>query len=330
MAKFNMMELLNNSSNTDVKQKEKSVKFKTILVDINDLIPSDNNFYSIDEEGIIELKNSIEVFGIQQNLVVKKIENDKYEIIAGHRRHLALKELVEEGKDVFRYAPCKIETEEEDLRSKLLLLITNSTARQLTEWEKTQQAEKLRELLIEYKKQEKLPGRVREIVADILNVATSKVARMESISRNLSENLKEEFKGDNINISTAYEASKLPEEQQQEVYKELKGKGNITIQDVKKKSEVKKEKINKDVSNLDTNKNNETIDLDTGEIVEQKVPNYSNKKIFDLIKEFNIDEMAVFFCSRCKCEGQFCDFASDCTEENKHQLCVDWLSRLIE
>lgn len=81
---------------------------------------------------------------------------------------------------------------------------------------------------------------------------------------------------------------------------------------------------------MDTNKNNETIDLDTGEIVEQKVPNYLNKKIFDLIKEFNIDEMAVFFCSRCKCEGQFCDFASDCTEENKHQLCVDWLSRLIE
>ena len=29
MAKFNMMELLNNSSNTDVKQKEKSAKFKT-------------------------------------------------------------------------------------------------------------------------------------------------------------------------------------------------------------------------------------------------------------------------------------------------------------
>lgn len=332
MSKFNMMELLNNSSkDAEVKKKDKNVKFKTILVDVNDLVPSDDNFYSIDEEGISELKNSIEVFGLQQNLVVKKIENDKYEIIAGHRRYLALKKLTEEGKEQFKYAPCKVEAEEEDIRSKLLLLITNSTARQLTDWEKTQQAEKLKELLTEYKKQEKLPGRVREIVADILNVATSKVARMESISKNLSKNLKEEFKDNNINISTAYEASKLPEDKQKEVYEELKDKGNITIQDVKKKTEVKEEKIeNEDVSNLDTNTTNETVDLETGEIVQQKVPNYLNKKIFNLIKEFNIDEMAKFFCDRCKCKGQFCDLAADCTEENKHQLCINWLSRLIE
>lgn len=331
MAKFNMMDLLNNNSKEATEPTtEKINKFKTIFINVDDLVPSSENFYSVDEQGIEELKDSIEAFGLQQNLVVKRIDNNKYEIIAGHRRYLALKKLYEEGKEQFQHAPCKVENDEDAIRNKLILLITNSTARELTEYEKMQQAQKLKELLLEYKQHEKLPGRVREIVADILNVATSKIARMESISKNLSDDLKQEFKEENINISTAYEASKLPEEQQNEVYKELKGKGNITIQDVKKKSEVKKEKINKDVSNLDTNTNNETIDLDTGEIVEQKVPNYLNKKIFDLIKEFNIDEMAVFFCSRCKCEGQFCDFASDCTEENKHQLCANWLSRLIE
>lgn len=331
MAKFNMMDLLNNNSKEATEPTtEKINKFKTIFINVDDLVPSSENFYSVDEQGIEELKDSIEAFGLQQNLVVKRIDNNKYEIIAGHRRYLALKKLYEEGKEQFQHAPCKVENDEDAIRNKLILLITNSTARELTEYEKMQQAQKLKELLLEYKQHEKLPGRVREIVADILNVATSKIARMESISKNLSDDLKQEFKEENINISTAYEASKLPEEKQDEVYQEYKDRGNITIKDVKKKAEVKKEKINEDVSNLDTNTNTETIDLDTGEIVEQKVPNYLNKKIFDLIKEFNIDEMAVFFCSRCKCEGQFCDFASDCTEENKHQLCVDWLSRLIE
>lgn len=331
MAKFNMMDLLNNNSKEATEPTtEKINKFKTISINVDDLVPSSENFYSVDEQGIEELKDSIEAFGLQQNLVVKRIDNNKYEIIAGHRRYLALKKLYKEGKEQFQYAPCKVENDEDAIRNKLILLITNSTARELTEYEKMQQAQKLKELLLEYKQHEKLPGRVREIVADILNVATSKIARMERISKNLSDDLKQEFKEENINISTAYEASKLPEDKQDEVYQEYKDRGNITIKDVKKKAEVKEERTNKDVSNLDTNTNNETIDLDTGEIVEQKVPNYLNKKIFNLIKEFNIDEMAVFFCSRCKCEGQFCDFASDCTEENKHQLCVDWLSRLIE
>ena len=179
MPKFNMMDLLNNSSkDTTDSKRDKIIKFKTISISIENLVPSKENFYSTNEEGIKELKDSIEVFGLQQNLVAKKIDDNNYEIIAGHRRYLALKSLYEEGKEQFKYAPCKIETEEEDIRSKLLLLITNSTARELTDWEKTQQAEKLKELLIEYKKQEKLPGRVREIVADILNVATSKIARM--------------------------------------------------------------------------------------------------------------------------------------------------------
>ena len=347
MSKFNMMDLLNNTSK-DVadKKKEKTIKFKTVTININNLYPSKDNFYSTNEEGIRELKDSIEAFGLQQNLVVKKIDDDNYEIIAGHRRYLALKSLYEEGKEQFQYAPCKIETEEEDIRSKLILLITNSTARELTDWEKTQQAEKLRELLIEYKKQEKLTGRVREIVADILNVATSKIARMESISKNLSENLKEEFKENNINISTAYEASKLPEQQQEEVYEELKEKGNITIQDVKNKAEDKNvtDSVTKskeeNVSNLDTkneeNKNLATIDLDTGEVVEQKIPQYLNKTILDIIKDYKLDEMATFLCNKCTslgggkgCAG-LCDLAIECNQENYHEICIKWLNSKIE
>lgn len=346
MSKFNMMDLLNNTSKDSIeKKKDKVSKFRTVSININDLIPSKDNFYSTNKESIKELKDSIEVFGLQQNLVVKKIDYEQYEIIAGHRRYLALKSLYEEGKEQFKYAPCKVETEE-DIRSKLILLITNSTSRELTDWEKTQQAEKLKELLTEYKKQEKLPGRVREIVADILNVATSKIARMESISKNLSDNLKEEFKENNINISTAYEASKLPEKQQEEVYEELKEKGNITIQDVKNKAEDKNvtdldiRPKEKNVSNLDTNneenKNLATVDLDTGEIVEQKIPQYLNKTVLDIIKDYKSDEMATFLCNKCislgggkGCAG-LCDLAIECNQKNHHEICMKWLNSKIQ
>lgn len=335
MSKFNMMDLLNNSSkDTTDSKRNKIIKFKTISISIENLVPSKENFYSTNEEGIKELKDSIEVFGLQQNLVAKKIDDNNYEIIAGHRRYLALKSLYEEGKEQFKYAPCKIETEEEDIRSKLLLLITNSTARELTDWEKTQQAEKLKELLIEYKKQEKLPGRVREIVADILNVATSKIARMESISKNLSDDLKEEFKENNINISTAYEASKLPEDKQEEIYEELKEKGDITIQDVKKKSEIIEERKEENVSNLDTN-TIEEVNTETGEVVEQKIPSYLNKNMITFIKELSVDEFATFLCDRCTglgggngCAG-ICDFAIECKGTNKHELCIRWLNQQI-
>lgn len=325
MAGFNMLELLNNNSKEDQSNSSDKVsKFRTNQINVNDLVPSNENFYSTNEEELKNLKDSIEIFGIQQNLVVKKITNDKYEIIAGHRRYLALKKLVEEGKQQFKYAPCKVENEEDSIKDKLLLLITNSTARQLTDWEKTQQAEKIKELLIEYKKKEKLPGRVREIIADILNTSPTQVARMESISKNLTEEFKQEFKEDKVNISAAYEISKLPQEQQEEVFKEYEDKGNISIQDVKKiAEESRSEKVNEQNENL------VVVNTETGEVVEQKVPAYMAKSVFEHIKNMTIDEMADFICSKCNggngCAG-FCDLAIMCTGANKHETCVKWLN----
>ncbi|MGN2369281.1 ParB/RepB/Spo0J family partition protein [Clostridium cagae] len=324
MTNFNMMDLLNNRSKEKTTE---NLSFKTKEIDIDNLVPSEENFYSTKEEDLKELKDSIEIFGVQQNLVVKKIENDKYEIIAGHRRYLALKKLYGEGKEQFRYAPCKVENEEDSIKDKLLLLITNSTARQLTDWEKTQQVEKLKELLVEYKKKEKLPGRVREIVADILNTSATQVARMESIAKNLTEEIKEQFKNGDLGITGAYEASKLPEEDQHEISKKISNGEAVKSKDIK----------DKNVSVLDTNKSEELVEVNstTGEIVEQKVPSYLNRKMIDFIKQLNIDEYATFLCDRCiglgggnGCAG-LCDLALECKGTNKHEVCKRWLNQQI-
>ena len=234
MAKFNMMELLNNNSKSPLEHNDTSEKFETVQISINNIVPSPNNFYSIEEEKLKGLKDSIELLGLQQNLVVKKIEKNKYEIIAGHRRYLAMKKLYEEGNINFEYIPCKVE-DDDYIKNELKLLMTNSTTRELSDWEKITQTKKLKDLLTEYKKKEKLPGRVRDIIADILSTSPTQVARMESISKNLVEEFKDELKDDNIKISVAYELSKLPEDKQKEVFEEHQDKKDITIKTVKEK-----------------------------------------------------------------------------------------------
>lgn len=308
---FNMMDLLNNNSNEVVNKENNIKKFNITQIHINDLVPSANNFYSIEE--IEELKNTIELLGLQQNLVVKKIEGGMYKIIAGHRRYYSMLRLYQEGNKNFKYVPCKVE-EDDELKNELRLIITNSTTRDLTDWEKIHQARRLKELLTEYKEREKIPGRVREIVADILNVSATQVARMESIENNLIDDFKEEMKEDKVKISVAYELSKLPEEKQKEVYKEHEEKSNITIKDIKRKSEDEKEEIevlegqvtveealNISKDDLKINQEEELIiqdedrtstvivDTETGEVLEEKISksnkvNYRNKLFIEFDK----------------------------------------------
>lgn len=311
MAKFNMMELLNNNSKESLETKDNHERFKTIQISINDIVPSPNNFYSIEEEKLKGLKDSIELLGLQQNLVVKKIEKNKYEIIAGHRRYLAMKKLYEEGNINFEYIPCKVE-DDDYIKNELKLLMTNSTTRELSDWEKITQTKKLKDLLTEYKKKEKLLGRVRDIIADILSTSPTQVARMESISKNLVEEFKDELKDDNIKISVAYELSKLPEDKQKEVFEEHQDKKDITIKTVKEK-ETEEEievlegqitveealniteddlKVNiEEVSAEDENYNSTLIvDTSTGEVVEEKIVSKFRNKVFIDLEDANLND----------------------------------------
>lgn len=243
--KFDLKQLLSqnslNQENENSKENEKEFKIKKI--NINDLVPasSEENFYSVTE--FKELKESIEMFGIQQNLIVKEIEDGKYKIIAGHRRRLAVLELVNEGKKEFEYVPCIVKKDIDNVSESLLLIMTNSTTRVLSDWEKVKQCVETEKLLKEYRKNNKIPGRTRDLVSEILDTSPTNVGRMKAISNNLNENLKEEFKNNNINISTAYELSGLSDELQEKAFNKLKEKETLTLNDVKelkkKEEEIK-------------------------------------------------------------------------------------------
>ena len=261
MAGFNINDLLNGKSKgaavqTTEGQAEQESTFDVVMIDVEDLMPSKDNFYST--ENIEELALSIELAGcIEQNLVVKPEAHGPYEVIAGHRRRLAALKLVSEGKEEYRKVPCRIKKESDEIKDKLALIFTNSTARQLSDWEKVQQAKQLKEILTEYKKalqeenkdkpkeeREKM-GRIRDIVAQMLNTSTTQIGRMEAIDNNLSPEFKQELEKGNIGISTAHELSRLDEEKQQEAFRQYEEKGEMHIKDVKQeqKPEITDEQV---------------------------------------------------------------------------------------
>ena len=78
MAGFDLNSLLNTKSKTaavqekqeEVQVENKGKEFEVVMIDVEDLMPSKDNFYST--ENIDELALSIELAeGIEQNLVVK-------------------------------------------------------------------------------------------------------------------------------------------------------------------------------------------------------------------------------------------------------------------
>lgn len=228
---------INNFLNTESKQVIKS-DFKTLKISIHKLrqAPDKENFYHMDDEEIETTARTIELVGIQQNLVVKPIEDtDEYEIITGNKRSLAVLKLLAEGKTEFEMVPCKIEETGDDIRNELILIFTNSTQRDRSDYEKMKEIKRVKELLEEYKKDNKLTGRKQEIIAAVLGTSKSQVGRLENIDHNLIEEFLTEFAAGRINTSTANEIAGLNQEAQQALYETYKETGSLTAKDAKEK-----------------------------------------------------------------------------------------------
>ncbi|MCX7771946.1 MAG: ParB/RepB/Spo0J family partition protein [Clostridia bacterium] len=224
MAKFSLNDILNSQSKTTESQ---SNQFEVRHIPLDQIVPSTKNAYGIRD--IEELGASIEMVGLQHNLVVKPNGNGLYELISGERRYHALKLIG------WATAPCKIERQPDNLMDELRLIMANSTARELTDYEKTYQVARLKELFQELKVAGyKIPGRLRECVADILKVSPAQVGIMEHINKNLVSEFKEEFKKGNIGISTANELAKMPKEKQEEAIESFKSVGVKVVKPVKR------------------------------------------------------------------------------------------------
>ena len=225
--KFNLADLMG-----DVSKLDTSPELTVEQNPLNQIDVTSRNFYAVDD--VTALMDSIELIGVQQPLVVVPVDG-RYRLIAGHRRYKALSEL---GKET---APCVIQNGLTETEEQLALILTNSTARELTYKEKMEQARKLKELFIKRREEgAKLPGRIRDMVADAMQESTSNIARMEAIDRNLVEEWKDSLNQGQISASTAYQISKLPESMQEKLKQEYPNASALTakvVQDAGKMTE---------------------------------------------------------------------------------------------
>ena len=176
------------------------------LVDID---PNDKNFFEVDD--VQDLMESIEVHGVLQPLVVVQHEQG-YRLLAGHRRLKALQHLHEADKMDKRWAtaPCVVLPAMSDAMEQMVLIQTNTTARQLSYVEKMEASVRLKKILVKLKSEGvKLPGRLRDIQAEQLEISRTELARMEVIQKNLILPLMDMLKANKINAAAAYELARL-------------------------------------------------------------------------------------------------------------------------
>lgn len=241
-SRFNLTELLNQRSMEqaqvraaaeagDQERQQIEEKNEIVMVDIEDLVPSKDNFYHVDTD----LKRSIELVGVLQPLLVKKPENGKYKVIAGHRRRLAVMELVKEGKERFRFLPCVFK--KEDVMDRLAIIMANRF-REKTDWEKMMEAIETEELAKELKKEYRIEGRTREVLSEITGITEAQLGRYKAIYNNLLPELMEEFKNNNIMVSVAVEISGMKKDVQRKAADIVKNGGTLSLPEIK---EMKKQ-----------------------------------------------------------------------------------------
>ena len=87
---------MKNDNIVETKNETTASKAKSLIIKLDDLVPfKDHPYKVIENEGMIELTESISAHGILNPLLVRPLEGEdgKYEIISGHRRYFAAQKL---------------------------------------------------------------------------------------------------------------------------------------------------------------------------------------------------------------------------------------------
>ena len=203
------------------------------------------NFYAV--ENVDDLADSIKLSGLLQPLLVVPAEDGDYRLISGHRRFKAIRQLYEESNFTdWEKAPCIVLPDPQNTdREQLMLIHANSTGRVLSGAEIQRQGREIREILVRMKEEGvEIPGRLRDVVAEQMQISSSRLARLDAIENKIAvPGIKKAWAKDELGESVAYEISQLPSEKQyrflDRVIDDGKAWSNVSIKDVKDFAEGK-------------------------------------------------------------------------------------------
>lgn len=189
-----------------------------------------------DTGNIEELAEDIAEDGLDHNLVLRKIDDEdhKYEIVAGHRRYLAICHNIKKGDSTYEYIPAKIKAYD-DVDAIRRLHLNNINGKPYTPGEMLTAIEDLKEVYrIKKERGEKTPGRVQELIAKDTGLGKTQVGNYEKIINNAVEPVKELVKSDEITLNEALEISEMDDENQIKFVEDNAGDISLTtIKDYK-------------------------------------------------------------------------------------------------
>lgn len=236
---------LNRKSTGDT-ARSSCARFRTKDISIKNIYSSDLNFYP--QKGIEQKAAEIQAVGLLSNLVVmhKPCDQGEYKLVSGERRWRALSLLVEQGYNEFEKVTCQIREPGNEHEEMIELILANSSRQKdtftLAKEEQTlkRELEYMRDHDMKLNGYDLKEGRLRDVIADILNISRTKVAELEAISNRLIPVWKLQLEKDVLSSSVAYRISKLEPADQYSLYQRYP-KG-VTLADIQAfLDEMKKE-----------------------------------------------------------------------------------------
>ena len=236
---------LNRKSTGDT-ARSSCARFRTKDISIKNIYSSDLNFYP--QKGIEQKAAEIQAVGLLSNLVVmhKPCDQGEYKLVSGERRWRALSLLVEQGYNEFEKVTCQIREPGNEHEEMIELILANSSRQKdtftLAKEEQTlkRELEYMRDHDMKLNGYDLKEGRLRDVIADILNISKTKVAELEAISNRLIPVWKLQLEEDVLSSSVAYRISKLEPADQYSLYQRYP-KG-VTLADIQAfLDEMKKE-----------------------------------------------------------------------------------------
>lgn len=229
MAAFDIKSILGDQS-----QPRQGQRLDVVMIPIESIKPNPKNteIYLIGD--VSALAEDIKANGLRQPLEVVQ-DGSAYRLIGGERRWTAMMQLHEAGDERFATVPCVLRPAGSEDDELLALITANSTARELTDGERLAQYEALKEIYQRKKAAGEFEGRVRDKLVEVTGMSAGALGRMNAISQNCTEEVRQMLRDGKATLTKCYEASKLWPRQQVDFIKDGYARSLPSVKDNKKR-----------------------------------------------------------------------------------------------
>lgn len=205
------------------------------MIPLSDIHPNPRNFYP-KVENLDDLVESIQANGLLEPLTVVPDEGGGYRLISGHNRLSAIKRAAITQKDRWAQVPCLV-LPAMDEHVEVAAIIEANRQRIKTKALLAEEADKLTQAYMARKRSgEDLPGRIRDRVAEAMQISTTKLANLSAIKNGIKvPGIMRSWEQDEIPEAAALEIARLPVEAQYRLLDwVIDGHHDYSIRSVKK------------------------------------------------------------------------------------------------